>query len=84
MQLTIEFSAPMDKQRRNFELGPLGKNNLLLVKRLISFSEDGKSATFEVELKPNQHYQLVIGEGFRNTNAAPLKPYLINFQTAAK
>jgi hypothetical protein len=80
-QITIEFSAPMNKQRRNFELGPLGKDNLLKIKRFIGFSEDGKSATFEVELKSNQHYQLVIGDGFRNKDAVPLKPYLIDFYT---
>ncbi|WP_426669743.1 hypothetical protein ACPPVU_00585 [Mucilaginibacter sp. McL0603] len=81
-QITIEFSTPMDKQRRNFELGPLGKDNLLKIKRFTGFSEDGKSAVFEVELKHNQHYQLVIGDGFRSKDAVPLKPYLIDFYTS--
>jgi hypothetical protein len=80
--LTINFSAPMDKHYRNFELGPLGKDNLLRLKRFISFSEDGKSASFEVELQPSRHYQLLVGSGFRNMQGVNLKPYLIDFKTA--
>jgi hypothetical protein len=83
-QLTITFSAAMDKHFRNFELGPLGKENLLKLKRFIGFSEDGRSITFEIELKPGQHYQIVVGGGFRNTDGIGLKPYLIDFTTAEK
>jgi len=83
IQITIEFSSVMDKQFRNFELGPLGVNNLLKIKRFIGFSDDGKLVTFEVELKPAQHYQIIIGGGFRNTNGIRLKPYLVNFSTAS-
>lgn len=83
-QITIEFSASMDKNFRNFELGPLGETNLLKLKKFIGFSEDGKSVSFEIELKPNQQYQLIIGEGFRTDNGISLKPYLIDFKTADK
>ncbi|WP_259068369.1 hypothetical protein HDF24_09115 [Mucilaginibacter sp. X4EP1] len=82
-QITIEFSSPMNKLFRNFELGPLGVNNLLKIKRFIGFSDDGKMATFEVELKSNQRYQIVIGDGFRNVSGIRLKPYLINFSTGS-
>jgi hypothetical protein len=79
--ITLTFSAPMDKHHRNFKLGPLGMDNLMKVKRFIAFSEDGKSASFEVELKSDMHYQLLIGEGFMNVDNTPLIPYLIDFRT---
>lgn len=79
---TIEFSESMDKNYRNFELGPLGESNLLRLKNFIGFSADGKSAAFEIELKPNQRYQILIGEGFRNSKGISLKPYLVDFKTA--
>ncbi|GAB2699959.1 hypothetical protein GCM10027037_25810 [Mucilaginibacter koreensis] len=80
-QITLEFSAPMNKETRGFELGPLGIDHLLRVKRFIGFANDGKSATFEVEIKPNQHYQLMPSERFTNINGAPLKPYLLDITT---
>lgn len=80
-QITMEFSTMMDKRYRNFELGPLGINNLLKVKSVKGFSEDGRSLTFEADLKPGTHYQLTIGDGFRSITGAPLKPYLIDIKT---
>lgn len=82
MQVTIKFSAKMDKRYRNFELGPLGETNLLKIKAFTGFSDDGYSASFSVALKPSKQYQLVLGSGFRNENGIPLKPYLIEFTTA--
>jgi len=81
IELTIEFSELMDQNYRNFELGPLGQPNLLRLKKFIGFSEDGKPASFEIELKPNQRYQLLVGEGFRNSKGILLKPYLVDFKT---
>ncbi len=60
-EITIHFSKPIDERYRSFELGPLGEKNLL---RLVSFkgiSEDKQSVSFEINLKPQQHYQLIIG-----------------------
>jgi hypothetical protein len=71
----------MDKAYRNFEFGPLGKENLLVIKKVLGFSEDGRTLSFEVELDVNKHYQLVVGEGFRNLKGASLIPYLIDFTT---
>jgi len=82
-QFTITFSAPMDKGFRNFELGPLGMDNLLKLKKVVNIAEDGRSLTFEVELIPDHRYQLVIGSGFRTADGINLKPYLIDFKTAA-
>lgn len=85
-QITIEFSKPMDERFRSFELGPLGEKNLLLLKRFIEFSADKKSISFEIDLKPNQHYQILVNSGFRNkgVNSLSLKPYLIDFKTKNK
>lgn len=81
-KFTIKFSAPMNKNSRNFELGPLGMDYLIRVKTFIGFSADGKSAQFELEkLEPNRHYQLLIGQGFRDLNGIRIKPYLIDFKT---
>jgi hypothetical protein len=79
--ITIRFSEEMDKRFRNFELGPLGEGNILRIKRMVGFSEDGKSLTFEVDLAKDKQYQLVVGAGFRNLNGSSLKPYLIDFKT---
>lgn len=81
--LTIKFSAVMDKRRRSFELGPLGKDNLMQVKNFVGFADDGRSATIGVELKPGRRYQLVVGDGFMSADGIMLKPYLIDFKTAA-
>jgi len=83
-ELIIEFSESMDKNYRNFESGPLGEPNLLRIKNFIGFSEDGMSASFEIELKPNQRYEILIGEGFRNSKGISLKPYLVAFKTSDK
>lgn len=82
-QLTIEFSTPMDANARGFELGPLGEDAALRISKFIGFSEDGKSATFEVALQPNRRYQLVPSYRFRTEDGLPLGTYLIDFRTAA-
>jgi hypothetical protein len=82
--LTIEFSEKMNKNYRNFELGPLGENYILRLEKFINFSEDGKSVTFEIKLKSNQRYQILVGERFRSENGLSLRPYLIDITTAKK
>jgi hypothetical protein len=80
-QITLKFSAPMDQHYRNFELGPLGQDHLLKIKRFVAFSADGTSATFEAELLPGKHYELSIGSGFMDLKGRPLIPYLVDFST---
>jgi hypothetical protein len=81
--LTVEFSAPMNTAVRSFELGPLGDSTALMIKRFIAFSEDSRSITIEVELKPSRHYQLLISDRFEDKEGRPLSPYLIDFKTGA-
>jgi hypothetical protein len=83
-EITIEFSKPMDERYRSFEFGPLGEQHLLRFKKFKQFSADGKSVTFEIELKPSQHYQIIVGSGFRSKETLSLKPYLVDFKTAGQ
>lgn len=83
-QITIEFSTEMNKRSRNFDVGPLGTGNIMMVKRFIGFSEDGKQMTIEVELKPGRRYQLLLGPRFMNNDGVSINPYLIDFTTAGQ
>ena len=66
----------------NFQLGPLGEDNLIRIKDFLGFSEDGKSVSFGIEkLEFSEKHQVDVGSGFRNTGGAPLIPYLIEFGT---
>lgn len=80
--VTLYFSKPMNTNFRGFDYGPTGEKNVLTVQKIIGFSEDKKSFSYEVKLEPNRHYQSVVSERFRNENGIPLKAYLINFKTA--
>jgi hypothetical protein len=83
--LTINFSQQMNTQNRNFELGPLGKENVIRITDFLGFSEDGKSVSFQIEkLEPLKTYQIIVGSSFRNIDGVPLVPYLIDFSTAKK
>ncbi|GAB3926283.1 CocE/NonD family hydrolase [Larkinella terrae] len=79
--VTLRFSQKMDTRYYSFGKGPLGLESMARVKKLLGFSEDAKSFSFELDVKPNQRYQLVIGQSFRNENGDRLKPYLIDFKT---
>lgn len=80
--VTLYFSQPMSANYRGFDYGPTGEKNVLMVRRVIGFSEDKKSFSYEIKLEPNKHYQSVVTERFRNEAGIPLKAYLINFKTA--
>ncbi len=79
--ITLYFSQPMNTNTRGFDYGPLGAENILLVKKVLGFSEDKKSFSFEVELKNNKRYQSLVSERFRDINGLPLKAFLIDFKT---
>ncbi|OJJ18527.1 hypothetical protein BKI52_23220 [marine bacterium AO1-C] len=81
-RITVEFSKRMDTRFRGFDYGPLGESNVLRVQKWIGFSEDGKSVTFEVSLKPNQVYQVKLSNRFYAEDGTELAPYLIEFKTS--
>jgi hypothetical protein len=79
--LTIEFSTPMNTALRGFDFGPLGEKNVMSVKNVFGFSEEGKSLIIEVALKPNQRYQSLLTQRFMSKDGVRLEPYLIDFTT---
>ncbi|MFT6336112.1 MAG: hypothetical protein ACJATI_002867 [Halioglobus sp.] len=80
-RITVHFSQPMNTERRGFDYGPLGEDYVLGVEKVVGFSIDAKSFTFEVNLKKNQHYQSTITTNFRSISGYPVQPYLIDFKT---
>lgn len=80
--LTITFSEKIDPNYRNFEYGPMGKEYVLNLIKFKGYSDDGKSAYFEVHTEAGKHYQLLVGSGFRNEKGIALKPYLIDIERA--
>jgi hypothetical protein len=81
---TINFSTEMNPRYRSFEVGPLGEDHLLKITKIIGFSEDKRSFTFEADIEPNKHYQLLLNWEFLSTQRLPLIPYLIDFKTASE
>lgn len=81
--ITLYFSKPMNTNLRSFDYGPLGKDNLIKIEKVIGFNKDSKSFSFETILEPNKILQLLINYGFRSSdNVYPLKPYLIDIKTS--
>ncbi|MBE7639357.1 hypothetical protein GUB10_03330 [Salegentibacter sp. BLCTC] len=79
--ITVNFSSKMDNRFRGFDYGPLGEQNVLRVHEFLGFSEDQKSLSFRVSLKPNKRYQLTLTNSFRDENGIPITPYLIDIKT---
>ena len=79
--VTIQFSKPMNPDRRGFDFGPLGRENAMIMTKYIGFSEDKTEVRFEVNLEPNKKYQLQLPSKFMDTSGLFIKPYLIDFHT---
>lgn len=80
--ITVNFSKPLNGHNTGIDFGPLGESFCPKIKQDNKvWSADGKSWTFEAELKPNQHYQILISNNFRMENGVRLKPYLIDIST---
>ncbi len=81
-RITVTFSKPLNKNNTGIDFGPLGENFCPQIKQQENgWSEDGKSWTFEADLKPNQRYQILISNNFRMEDGVRLKPYLIDITT---
>ncbi|WP_348743083.1 hypothetical protein [Tenacibaculum sp. 190524A05c] len=76
----LEFSEEMDTRFRGFDYGPLGENHVLYITKFIGFSEDSKSVSFEVDLKPNKRYQMEV-KRFRSKRGGEFLPFLIDITT---
>ena len=81
-QITVEFSKPLNGYNTGIDFGPLGADHCpkIAPKNRI-WGEDNKSYTFEADLKPTQHYQILISNNFRMEDGVRLQSYLIDFQT---
>ena len=81
-EITIEFSEPLNGHNTGVDFGELGQSAFPksdVTKRF--WSNDNKTWTITVNLKPNKKYQILITDNFRTQNRMPLKQYLIEFQT---
>lgn len=81
-QVTLHFSEAMDPAVRGFDFGPLGEKHVLQVQKVIGFSDDRLSFTFEVKLEPGKRYQSLVTNRFTSAAGIPLKAYLIHISTA--
>ncbi len=79
--ITLHFSQQMDTRYYGFGKGDLKMASMPKVKKILGFSDDRMSFSFEFEVTPNQRYQLLIGPSFRNEHGDRLKPYLVDFRT---
>lgn len=80
-RITVQFSEPLVRYNTGVDFGPLGQDYFPKMNPDRYFSEDGRSWTFEADLKPNKHYQILISNNFRKENGVRLKPFLIDFKT---
>ena len=80
-EITITFSESLNGYNTGLNFGPLGKEFCPKIEAEKTWTEDFKSWTFKVDLKPNQKYQILITDSFRKQNGIRLKPYLMEFQT---
>ena len=81
-KISVTFSEPLNGRNTGIDFGPLGQDFCPKIKRELTWwSADKKTWTFEVDLKANQHYQILISNNFRKENGIRLKSYLIDFKT---
>lgn len=79
--ITLHFSEAMNTKTRGFDYGPLGEDNVLRVQKVIGFSDDKKSFSFEVKLEKDKQYQSMVTGRFLSEEGYPLVPFLIDFKT---
>lgn len=80
-KITVTFSETLNTQSSGIDFGPLGAWACPKISPERVWSTDGKSWTFEADLKPNMKYQILVPNTFRSPDGTRLKPYLIEFQT---
>ena len=81
-KITITFSEPLNGNNDGIDFGPLGQEYYPKIKPKKIWSDNGQSWTFDADLKPNKHYQILISNNFRKKNGVRTKSYLIDFKTA--
>jgi hypothetical protein len=80
-EMTIVFSAPMNKKGYSISNGERGKEYSPIT-GVIGFSDDGTAFTLNLDLKPNHEYEFIITDrSFRSSDGYPLKPFEVKFKT---
>lgn len=79
--ISITFSEEMDVEHRGFEFGPLGAEYAYEFHKIVGWSNQNRTFTIEVKVKPNRKYQTVISTRFRNKQGFRLQPFLVEFET---
>jgi len=80
-ELTIVFSAPMNKNKYSISYGPKGKDYFPIV-GVTGYSEDGTAFIVKMDMKPNHEYEfLITDKSFVSAEGYPLIPYEVKFKT---
>jgi len=79
--MTFVFSQPMSKGY-SISFSDKGKD-FFPVTGVVGFSDDKKSFTTKIDLKPNHEYEFIVtNRGFKSAEGYPLlKDYFIKFKT---
>ena len=80
-RLHITFSAPMNPRFRGFDYGPLGEEHVLRVTEFVGISDDRRTVTIDVALRPDARHQLTLSDQFRDEDGRALVPYTIDVTT---
>ena len=80
-RLTITFSAPMNPRFRGFDYGPLGEDHVIRVTEFVGISDDHRTVTVDVSLRPDHQHQLTLSDQFRDEDGRALIPYTIDVTT---
>ena len=83
-KITVTFSEPLNGYNTGIDFGPLGETAIPKITPVRTWSADKRSWSFEAELQPDKHYQILISNNFRKDDGVRLKPYLIEFGTTGK
>ncbi len=81
IKITVMFSKPLNGYNTGIDFGPLGVEAIPKISTERIWAKDAKSWTFEADLKPNTHYQILISNNFRTKEGIRLKSFLIDFST---
>lgn len=83
-RITLTFSAPINPRFRGFDYGPLGEDHVLPITEVVGMSEDRRSLTVEVEVRPDRRQQLTVTDQFRDDAGRALLPFVIDTATPSQ
>ncbi len=78
--MAVRFSEPMDRRFWSTGYGEAGESAFPAITAL-TFSEDGRTMVYEMDLEPGKAYDFVINSGYRTADLRPLQPKVVRFKT---